>query len=137
MPDLLATYKTNYDAALKGHNESQAAKVKATKHKRTTFFASQPAFCSDEEGFLTATEDNNDNDDEDSLDDNSSLSNSTLLPQFNESHSGDDTTATSSAISTLQQDEMKFLLANGTKEQLISAYPGEKHLINHFLLSGL
>eukprot|EP00957_Ditylum_brightwellii_P189780 14447996-Ditylum_brightwellii.AAC.1 len=111
MPDLLATYKTKYDAALKRHNNSQAAKVKAAKCKRMTFFAFQPAFCSDDEGFLMATEDNNNN--------------------------GDDTTTNSSAISTLQQDEMKFLLANGTKEQLISACPGEKHLINHLLLSGL
>eukprot|EP00957_Ditylum_brightwellii_P089285 6798641-Ditylum_brightwellii.AAC.1 len=84
-----------------------------------------------------ATEDNNDNDDEDSLDDDSLLSNSTLLPHFNALHSGDNTTATSSAISTLHQDEMKFLAAKGTKEQLISAYPGEKHLINHLLLSRL
>eukprot|EP00957_Ditylum_brightwellii_P070982 5394568-Ditylum_brightwellii.AAC.1 len=80
MPDLLASYKTKYDAALKRHNKSQAAKVKAAKCKRMTLFASQPAFCSDEDGFLTATEDNNDNDDEDSLDDDSSLSNSTSIP---------------------------------------------------------
>eukprot|EP00957_Ditylum_brightwellii_P096336 7337376-Ditylum_brightwellii.AAC.1 len=52
-------------------------------------------------------------------------------------HPGEDAANNSLTTSTLQQEEMQFLSANGTAESLISVYSRERHLINHPLLSGL
>eukprot|EP00957_Ditylum_brightwellii_P103729 7902195-Ditylum_brightwellii.AAC.1 len=99
-----------------------------------TFFASTPAFIPDEDGFLTAVEDNNNNGAEDDEDNDTSLSD----PSKQGSSEGSTISASlygdNNQAGSLHSEEMQFLSANGTAEQLILAYPHEKHLINYLLL---
>eukprot|EP00957_Ditylum_brightwellii_P039576 2994114-Ditylum_brightwellii.AAC.1 len=119
MPDLLADYKAKYDEALQCYNTANAAKVKAAKRKRMTMFASCPVFRPDDDGFLTATEDNHDKNDDDVSDDTSSFTVTTHISSPTTSLS-DGISGCDSQSSVALAEEMKFLAANGTADQLIS-----------------
>eukprot|EP00957_Ditylum_brightwellii_P142556 10861078-Ditylum_brightwellii.AAC.1 len=109
MPQLLASYKAKFDAALQRHKESQAAKVNAAKRKRMTFFASMPAFCPDEAGFLTAAEDNNDNDKEEDDDDDTSLTDPSKMSSSEGSTASASLYSDNDQAGSLHSEEMQFL----------------------------